>query len=349
MTYEYERVATPASGLRLHLNENTAGCSPRVIDALRAFTREQAAFYPDYDAPIAAAARWLNVAPEQLLLTNGLDEGILAVSIAALRGSAAADPYDAIVVVPAFDMYAACADAAGGRVVEVPLGGDFSFPLDRVLAAVTDRTRLVFLTNPNNPTGQPIAPAAIRAVASAAPHATVLLDEAYADFSGTTFIDRDAFDRLSHVIVGRTFAKAHGLAGLRVGALVGTPERLAPLRRVVPPYSLNACAAVALPAALDDRAYFDAYVQQVTASREMLYAAFDRLGVKYWRSAANFVLACFGGQCASTIAGLAARQIYVRDRSADVGCEGCVRITAGVTEHTRAAIAAIEEVLCGAR
>lgn len=349
MTYEYERAATPAGGLRLHLNENTAGCSPRVIDALRAFTREQAAFYPDYDAPIAAAAGWLNVAPEQLLLTNGLDEGILVASVAALRGGAAGAPFEAIVVVPAFDMYAACADAAGGRVVAVPLGSDFSFPLDRVLGAVTERTRLIFLTNPNNPTGQPIAPAAIRAVASAAPHATVLLDEAYADFSGTTFIEPGAFGRLPNVVVGRTFAKAHGLAGLRVGALVGAPERLAPLRRVVPPYSLNACAAVALPAALDDREYFEVYVRQVDTSRGMLYSAFDRLGVKYWRSAANFVLVSLGERCASTIAALAAKQIYVRDRSADAGCDGCVRITAGITEHTRAAIAAIEEVLCGAR
>jgi histidinol-phosphate aminotransferase len=349
MTYEYERVATPPGGLRLHLNENTAGCSPRVVEALRAFTREQAAFYPEYDAPIAAAARWFGIASGQLLLVNGLDEGILASSVCALRGGAADNPFEAIVVVPAFDMYAACADAAGGRVVQVPLEGDFSFPLGRVLDAITDRTRLVFLTNPNNPTGQPMAPEAIRSVASAASHATVLLDEAYADFSGTTFIAPGAFERLPNVVVGRTFAKAHGLAGLRIGALVGGPGRLAPLRRVVPPYSLNACAAVALPAALDDREYFDSYVSQVESSRTMLYEAFDRLGVPYWRSAANFVLARFGDRSRAAIAELAAKGIHVRDRSSDAGCEGCVRITAGIVEHTRAAIAAIEEVLCGGR
>jgi histidinol-phosphate aminotransferase len=348
MSHEYERVATPPGGLRLHLNENTAGCSPRVVEALRAFTCEQAAFYPEYDAPIAAAARWFGVAPEQLLLVNGLDEGILAASIATLRGAAASHPFEAIVVVPAFDMYAACADAAGGQVVEVPLERDLSFPLGRVLDAITDRTRLVFLTNPNNPTGRPIAPDVIQSVASAAPQATVLLDEAYADFSGTTFIAADAFERHPNVIVGRTFAKAHGLAGLRVGAVVGAVDRLAPLRRVVPPYSINACAARALPAALEDRGYYDAYVSQVHASRELLYAAFERLRVQYWRSAANFVLARFGERCPAIVAGLAERGIHVRDRSSAAGCEGCVRITAGVTAHTRAAIAAIEEVLCGA-
>ena len=348
MTYEYERVATPAAGLRLHLNENTAGCSPRVIDALRGLTREQTAFYPDYDAPVAAAARWLDVAPEQVLLTNGLDEGILAISIAALRNSPMESPHEAIVIVPAFDMYAACTDAAGGRVVEVPLGEDFEFPLPEVTGAIGDRTRLIFLTNPNNPTGRPIPGRAIERIAAAAPHATVLVDEAYAEFAGVTLIAPDTFRRLPNVIVGRTFAKAYGLAGLRVGALVGSPEALAPLRRVIPPYSVNACAALALPAALEDRRYFEAYLEQVQQSKAMLYSTFDRLGIRYWPSGANFVLACFGVQCPAVVAGLAARQIYVRDRSADAGCAGCVRITAGITEHTRALIAAIEEVLCGA-
>lgn len=349
MSYEYERVATPAGGLRLHLNENTAGCSPRVIEVLRSFTREQAACYPDYEAAIGAAAAWLNVEPARLLLINGLDEGILAVSVAALRGSPAVNPFEAIVVVPAFDMYAACSDVAGGRVVEVPLGDNFVFPLQAVLEAIGGRTRLIFLTNPNNPTGQPIPAGAVETIAAAAPQATVLLDEAYADFCGETFLAPGAFERFPNVIVGRTFAKACGLAGLRVGALVGAPERLAPLRRVVPPYSLNACAAAALPIALDDREYFESYLRQVEESKRLLYAAFDRLGVRYWRSAANFVLACFGDDCASTVRALAERRIYVRDRSRDAGCRGCVRITAGVTEHTRAAIAAIEEVVCGAR
>jgi histidinol-phosphate aminotransferase len=119
------------------------------------------------------------------------------------------------------------------------------------------------------------------------------------------------------------------------------------MRRVVPPYSLNAFAALALPVALDDRGYYEAYLQQVRESKMLLYSAFDRLGVKYWPSGANFVLACFGAQCTAVIKGLAGREIYVRDRSGDAGCEGCVRITAGIAEHTRALIAAIEEVLCG--
>ena len=176
MSFEYERVETPGSGLRLHLNENTAGCSPAVIAALHGLTRQDVAIYPDYAAATAACARLFAVDAGSLVLTNGLDEGILAIAVAGLRNGPAAAPFEAIVVVPAFDMYAACSDAAGGRVVEVPLGAGFSFPLDAVLGAINARTRVVWLTNPNNPTGQVIPRQAIARIAAAAPDAIVMVD-----------------------------------------------------------------------------------------------------------------------------------------------------------------------------
>jgi histidinol-phosphate aminotransferase len=349
MSYEYERVLTPASGIRLHLNENTAGCSPRVLAALHAMTREQAAWYPDYDAAIAACASRLGVPPREVLLTNGLDEGILLVALAALRGSRPEDPYEAIVVQPAFDMYAACADAVGGKVVEIAPRPDFSFPLDAVTGAIGRATRAVFLTHPNNPTGLPIDRDTIVRVAERAGDALVLVDEAYIDFGAETILGDTALAHLRNVIVGRTFAKAYGLAGLRAGALIAAEETLAPLRRVAPPYSLNVAAAVALPAALADTEYYDRYVGEVRESRALLYEVLGRHGVKHWPSAANFVLACFGRDVARVSAGLAARGIIVRDRSDDPGCAGCLRITAGIVEHTRACIDGLEEVLCAGR
>jgi histidinol-phosphate aminotransferase len=345
VSYEYERVATPASGLRLHLNENTAGCSPAVLAALRALTRQDVAAYPDYGDAIAACAARLRVPADSLLLTNGLDEGIFLAALDALRGSSAATPFEAVVVVPAFDMYAACTDAVGGRVVEVPLGGGFQFPLEAVLGAIGERTRLVWVTNPNNPTGQIVPREAILRIAAVAGGALVFVDEAYVDFCGETLLNDDALDRMPNVLIGRTFAKAYGLAGLRAGALVGRPERLAPMRRAIPPYSLNVCAAAALPAALGDVPYFDWYVDQVSQSKAMLYDFLERRGVSHWRSAANFVLARFDGSSGRVAAGLAARGVHVRDRSADPGCAGCLRMTAGVTEHTEALVAALGEIL----
>jgi histidinol-phosphate aminotransferase len=345
VNFEYDKVVTPESGLRLHLNENTAGCSPAVIAAMQTLTRHDVATYPDYTAANDACASRLGVGVDSLVLTNGLDEGILAVAVAGLRGGPASSPFEAVVVVPAFDMYAACSDAAGGRVVEVPLGPGFAFPLERVLESITARTRIIWLTNPNNPTGQEIPTEAIARIAAAAPGAVVMVDEAYADFSDATLIGSDLLSRSPNIVVGRTFAKAYGLAGLRIGALVGSPRTLAPFRGVIPPYSVNACVAAVLPAALADTAYFDWYLAEVTRSKTLLYEAFDRLGVQHWKSAANFVLARFEGDCGRIAQDLAARGVHVRDRSRDAGCAGCLRITAGVAAHTRAFIDALGEVL----
>ncbi len=344
MSYDYERVA-PAAGLRLHLNENTAGCSPAVVDALRALSAQDLAIYPDYDAAIAAGAARLQVAADSLLLTNGLDEGILVAAMVALRGTTAETPLEAIVVVPAFDMYAACTDATGGAVVEVPLGAEFAFPLDGVLAKVNERTRLVWLTNPNNPTGRSIPRDAIVRIARAAPRAIVFVDEAYVDFGGESLIGDPVLAELPQLVVGRTFAKAYGLAGLRAGAVIGQPHTIARLGRVIPPYSINVCAAAALPAAFGDVAYYDWYVRQVAESKALLYHALDGHGIAHWKSDANFVLARFPGRAAHVAAALAARGVHVRDRSRDPGCADCLRITAGVAEHTRRLIAALEEVL----
>ena len=345
---QYERVA-PAAGLRLHLNENTAGCSPSVIAALQAVTREQAAFYPDYDRATELCAARLGVTPAETVLTNGLDEGILAVAMSALRSGRERGACEALIPEPAFDMYASCSDAVGATLVHVGPSTDLEFPFEEMLSAIGPQTAAVFLTSPNNPTGMLVDRAQLLQVIERAKHALVLLDEAYADFARTTFIGDRALARFPNVIVGRTFAKAYGLAGLRVGALVGHPSTLEPIRRLLPPYSVNAYAVAAVEAAFTDVDYYDWYLGQVDESRALLNAALSRLGVRVWPSAANFVLAYFGDRSPAVVAGLAERGVTVRDRSHDPGCAGCVRITAGVVAHTRACIAALEEVLCDAR
>jgi histidinol-phosphate aminotransferase len=332
--------------LRLHLNENTAGCSPAVIDALRTIDRGAVAVYPDYRVITAECERWLGVSEGRVQLVNGLDEGLHATAQAARNRSPA--PGDAVIVEPAFEMYELCAEAAGLRVVRIPPQPEFEFPLAQLLAAVSDRTRLIYLTDPNNPTGLAIPPGAVERIVEAAPQAIVLVDEAYSDFSGRTFIG-PALDRHRNLIVGRTFAKAHGLAALRVGALVAHPEPLDAIRRVLPPFSLNVCAVVALGAALRDRAYLEWFLAQSAASRALVYDTSERLGLRYWRSEGNFVLVRVGPQASDIVRELASQGILVRDRSTQPGCEGCIRITAGVVEHTRAALTALESALASNR
>lgn len=345
MSHEYERPPDPGAGLRLHLNENTGGCSPAVVEALRGLDAEEVAFYPDYDAVTAECAAFFGVTHAELILTNGLDEGILAAAVAATRGRAA--DADVIIVEPAFDMYAAAADAVGARIVTVSPWPKFEFPLRDVLHHIKRATRLVFLTNPNNPTGQPIPAAAIRKIAIRAPRALVFIDEAYAEFAGASFAPE--LSRWPNVVVGRTFAKAYGLAAVRAGAMLGQPDTLAGIRRVVPPYSLNVAAVAALRAALRDTEYARRYLAEVDESKRLFYAACDRLGLKYWKSAANFVLVDVGARAAEIVSALAARRIFVRDRSRQPGCDGCIRITTGIVAHTNACIAALEEILCAAQ
>ena len=344
---KYEKPAELYDGLRLHQNEHTGGCSPKVLAALAALRAEQVSVYPPYEAATRACAGYLGVDPQHLSLVNGLDEGIMATAVALLRPRLGEGAFDAIVPEPAFEIFSIDTEVVGGRVRSVPPGPDYAFPLDGVLAAITERTRVVFITNPNNPTGTLTPVDAISAVSTRLPPgAIVFVDEAYAEFSGRTFIPELPAHR--NVIVGRTFSKAFGLAGLRIGALAGHPDTLEPIRLALPVYSVNIAAVVALQAALEDREFVDGYVRDVEESKQLLYAACARLGLRYWKSAGNFVLIDAGERAGLLARGAAERGIYVRDRSREPWLAGCLRVGAGVVAHTRRCIAVFEEVLCAA-
>jgi histidinol-phosphate aminotransferase len=343
----YQKPPELYEGLRLHQNENTGGCSPRVVEALAALRLDQIGFYPPYADATDAVAAYLGVAPDRVTLTNGLDEGIMALAVAYLQPKVGGSMLEAIVPEPAFEIFRFDTAVAGGALVQVMPNPDFSFPLDRVVAAITPNTRVVFLTNPNNPTGVGMPLDAIRTIAGRVPSgAVVFVDEAYAEFAGTSFIPQ--LDAFPNVIVGRTFSKAFGLAGLRIGCLVGAPATVDAIRQAIPVYSVNIAAVVAIRAALQDLDHLNDYLRQVAESKAMLYAACDRLGVRYWKSASNFVLVCAGERTDALVKGALARGIYLRDRSTEPGCAGCLRMGTGIVEHTRRAIAVMEEVLCAA-
>ena len=344
----YQKPPELYDGLRLHQNENTGGCSPRVLEALARLRPEELGFYPPYAGATEAVSNYLGVEAERITLVNGLDEGIMAVAVAYLRAEIGGPRLEAIVPEPAFEIFRFDTAVAGGKLVQVMPHADFSFPLDEVLAAITPNTRVVFLTNPNNPTGVGMPLDAIRTVAGAVPPgAIVFVDEAYAEFSGVSFLPDLA--RFPNVIVGRTFSKAFGLAGIRIGCMVGDPATMYPIRQAVPVYSVNIAAVAAVQAALQDLDHLNGYLAQVVESKRLLYEACDRLGLKYWRSLSNFVLVCAGDRTDAIVKGAFAKQIYLRDRSTEPGCAGCLRMATGIVEHTRRAIAVMEEILCAAR
>lgn len=344
----YQKPAELYDGLRLHQNEHTGGCSPRVLEALAGLTREQIALYPPYSAAIAACARHVGVSEAELLLINGLDEGILGVAIAFLKTGPDGVVPEVIIPQPAFEVFEVAAHAVGASVIPVRPRSDFSFPLDELLAAITPRTRMVIVTNPNNPTGVSTPASSIRTIAQRLPPGgIVFVDEAYIDFGGETFVP--ALREHANVVVGRTFSKAYGLAGLRVGLLLGAAKTIDALRETVPVYSVNVAAAVAVVAAIADGGYRDEYLRQVETSKALLYEACGRWGMHYWRSDANFVLVRTGDWTDAVMAGAGARGIYLRHRPNEPGCAGCIRVTTGVVDHTKRVLQAMEDILCGAR
>ena len=344
-------------GLRLHLNENTGGCSQKVVDAVRAFDARALATYPDFTNAVIETAAFLGVDPDRIVLTNGLDEGILLASIGYLGNrtpeglvalgaplTATTGAPEIVVAQPAFEPYINGAQSMGARIVPVPPGRDYAFPLDGMLRAITLNTRIVYVNNPNNPSGQPIPKDAIHRVARQAGHALVFVDEAYQDFLGENFL-AEAAD-YPNVLVGRTFSKAFGLAGMRVGVMIAPPEILSPIRRCMPLFNLNVVAVEALRAAIKDPSFREWYVAQANESKQLVYAACDRAGLKYWKSGANFVLIDGGSRVREIVDGMIAKGVFVRDRTKDPSTPTCFRLTTGVVEHTRKACETLE-ALCG--
>jgi histidinol-phosphate aminotransferase len=317
-----------------------------VVEALGRLTPHDLATYPDYRATIELAARWFGVDPGWTALTNGLDEGILAASVAAGLGSQPG--WEGIIVEPAFEEYRKTIEAAGGRVRALAVDDQMRVPDQPLLAAIGPTTRIVFLNTPHNPTGLLVRASLWDRVAAAMPAGgLVFVDEAYAEFGGGSYLP--ALARTPNVIVGRTFAKAWGLAALRLGAVIAHPAMIARLARVLPPFSVNICAATALAAALEDEAWMTRYREEVASSRALFYEAFARLGLCCWESQANFVLVRVGPAATAVQQALVRRGVLVRDRSMAPGCAGCLRFSAGLVAETRAAIAALAEVVCGAR
>jgi histidinol-phosphate aminotransferase len=326
------------SGVRLDFNENTFACSPKVLEMLARISRAELTMYPEREHVERIAATHLGLSASRVLLTNGVDEAIHVLCQTYLG------PGDEMLLpVPTYSMYAVYASGTEAKLVEVQAGNTFRFPLEALLTKITPATRLIAIANPNSPTGQAVRRDDIIRILDAAPHAVVLVDEAYFHFYGETVMD--LIGRAPNLIVARTFSKAYGLAGLRLGLLAAPEEQMQWLRRVISPYSVNSLALACLPTALEDQAYINWYVSEVLSAREEFTAFLDRFGVRYWPSRANFVLTYIGSKHAEFCQLMRTRGVLVRDRSADPGCDGCVRITIGTREHTTQGAKAMEEVL----
>jgi len=335
---EYHPPLGNRDALRLDFNENTLDCSPKVREALGRIAAGALTRYPEREPVEALLAAHLGLRPEQVALTNGVDEAIHVLFQTFL------DAGDELLLpVPTYTMYEVYASATEARVVTVQAGDDLQFPFEQILAAITPRTRIIAVANPNSPSGTVASRAQLLALAQRAPQAVLMVDEAYFHFYGETVLD--LVGAVPNLVVARTFSKAYGLAGLRIGMLAGPVELMRWVRRVLSPYSVNSLALACLPPAIEDAAYLDWYVGEVRAARAEFESALDALGMRRWPSRANFVLVEIGPRHAEFVRLMNAAGVLVRDRSSDPGCDGRVRITIGTREQMKQAIAALDRTM----
>jgi histidinol-phosphate aminotransferase len=323
--------------LNLDLNESMAGCSPRVLARLRSLSAKELSFYPKREDGEQLVANFVGVAPEQVLLTNGMDEAL------SLLFTTYLDPGEELLFAdPTFGMYSMLGEALGAKVTRLQPPEDLKLPVGDLLANISEGTRVIVIANPNNPTGLAAPRADLLKIANAGPDAAVLIDEAYFDFCGETMIS----DLKNHpnLFVGRTFSKAYGLAGLRLGVLIGPPEQISYMRRIGVPFNVNSVALACLEEALSDQSFVREHIAQVRQGREQLAQLFDELGLRYWPSQTNFVLVRIG-DVKRFAESMQRRGIQVRDSSASPGCAGCVRITVGTPKQMEELLQAIREAI----
>jgi len=339
---EYHPPLGNRAALRLDFNENTIACSPKVREILGQISAGALTRYPEREPMEALVASHFGLSAPQVALTNGVDEAIHVLFEAFLESGD-----ELLLPVPTYTMYEVYASATDARIVAVQAASDLQFPFERLCAAITPRTKVIAIANPNSPSGGVAERAQIIELARRAPNAAVLVDEAYYHFHGETVID--LVDTLPNLFVARTFSKAYGLAGLRIGLMIGSADLMQWVRRVLSPYSVNSLALACLPPALEDAAYLDWYVGEVLAARDEFERALDEARIRRWPSRANFVLVEIGARHAEFVQAMRAAGVLVRDRSSDPGCDGCVRITVGTREQMRHATIALNRTIAKLR
>jgi histidinol-phosphate aminotransferase len=308
--------------LRLDMNEGMAGCSPKVRAALRRLSGEEITMYPEKENATARIAPFFGVSARELVITGGIDEALrLVADVFIERGRGV------LLVEPTFSMYRFHADQRDARIHTLYCDKEMRFPLGDVLRALKQAPAVFFLANPNNPTGALLEKRALAKILDAATRTLVVVDEAYFEFSGVTALPW--IRRRENLVVTRTFSKAAGLAGLRVGCLFAHRETARILKRAQTPFPIGIAPLVAAEAALKDSAFTRRATAEITQGRKLLESGLRELGVRVFPSAANFVLADFGARGPKVIRALARRGILIRDQAASVGRPGFARITAG--------------------
>ena len=329
--------------IKLASNENPLGPSKKAIEAIKCVAKN-VNFYPDGDCFYLKKklAEKLSVSRDNIIFGNGSDE-----LIELIYRTFATDSGDEILYCyPTFVEYKIIGMSFGKKLVEVPLE-NFAYDIDAIIEHINDKTRVVFLNTPNNPTGTVIKKNDIkRVIDSVSDDALVVIDEAYYEYA----IDEDDYEELldiyerGNVIILRTFSKAYGLAGLRIGYGIAKDEIIDYLNRVRPPFNVNIVAQSAALAALDDEEHIKNSVCVVRRGKSYLYSEFDRMGLRYVKSYTNYVLFDVNRDANFVYRELLKKGVIVRSM-VGYGYKTMLRVTIGTDEENKIFISNLKEIL----
>lgn len=345
---ETEREYGVKNPAKLASNENPLGPSPLAIEALRRCA-DHMNLYPDggcyyLKERLARHLAHYDIEPHNLIIGNGSNEVIEFI----IRTFVAADE-NVVTGDPSFIVYKLACISHNREEISVPLRPDLSYDLAGMTAAINPKTKVVFLASPNNPTGLGItADEFEHFLANVRDDVIVCMDEAYAEYiDDQEVVDSLKYARLRHrLVVLRTFAKIYGLAGLRLGYGVTSRELVNYMDRVRPPFNVNRLAQEAAIAALDDKDHVARSREMNIRGRAVLEAGFDRLGLRHFKSQANFLLVDFERPAMPIYEALVYKGYIVRP-VANYGLPSCLRITIGTPEQCAGLLVAMEQVLAG--
>lgn len=338
----YQPGVLKEGAIKLASNENPLGAAPKALEAIRQ-NLDKVNLYPDGACVQlkSALAGHYGLAPENFLIGNGSDEIFHLLTAAFIK-----DSEEMLTSILTFSEYAFATKLFNGKPEYAPIQ-DGKFDLTAIAAGVTELTKIIFLANPNNPTGTYFTAAELETfLQKISAEIIVVIDEAYAEYvTAPDYPDSlKLLPQYKNLVITRTFSKIYGLAGLRVGYLIGNAETIAYINKTREPFNVNALAQAAAAAALDDKEFLKKSRENNELGKKYLCAEFDKLGLKYYPTVTNFIFVYIRQDCIAAFQKLMDKGVTVRPTKG-FGVADAVRVTIGTPEQNQKFIQALKEIL----
>jgi histidinol-phosphate aminotransferase len=324
--------------LRFDLNESNFGCSPKVLRAVKSASKSDLLIYPEYEKLNSKIAEEYNVLPSNIMLTNGGDDAIRSVTDTFINKKD-----EIILPVPTYSMFELYAKLSGAKIKEISYNKDFTFPINKILKGISQRTKMVVVVNPASPLGTTLTKQELIDILEKAKNSIVMLDETYHHFSGKSMAH--LIKEYDNLVVVQTFSKVYGLAGLRIGFIIADQDRLREISKVAFPYAATSLAVDAAYAAMNDEDYTENVIAQIEAEKKFLCSELKGIAEKVHNTDTNFIIAKFG-KCADELhEKLEDRGILVRNIGHLPMMKGYLRISPGFRKENITLVKAINDLM----